>query len=79
MIARATATTSPRVATVDHDATIIESHKRTARIAYEGTRGYQPMLAVWAELGLVLVDEFRDGNPAFGARTPPRCAMSRCA
>lgn len=66
LIARATATTSPCVATVDHDATIIESHKRTARIAYEGTRGYQPMLAVWAEQGLVLVDEFRDGNVPAG-------------
>jgi hypothetical protein len=25
-------------------------------------RGYQPMLAVWAETGLVLADQFRDGN-----------------
>lgn len=25
-------------------------------------RGYQPMLAVWAETGLILSDEFRDGN-----------------
>lgn len=66
LIARSTAAASPRVATVDHDATIIESHKRTARIAYEGTRGYQPMLAVWAEQGLVLVDEFRDGNVPAG-------------
>ena len=66
LIARATAAASPHVATVDHDATIIESHKSTARIAYEGTRGYQPMLAVWAEQGLVLVDEFRDGNVPAG-------------
>lgn len=49
-------------ATVDHDGTIIESHKREAKIAYEGTRGYQPLLAVWAEEQLVLCDEFRDGN-----------------
>lgn len=66
LIARATAPQEPRIATVDHDATIIESHKRTARIAYEGTRGYQPMLAVWAEQDLVLVDEFRDGNVPAG-------------
>jgi hypothetical protein len=25
-------------------------------------RGYQPMLALWAEMDLVLADEFRDGN-----------------
>lgn len=51
-----------RIATVDQDATIIESHKQQALHTYEGPRGYQPMLAVWAETGLVLADEFRDGN-----------------
>ena len=34
-----------RIATVDQDATIIESHKRQALRTYEGERGYQPMLA----------------------------------
>ena len=29
------------VATIDHDGTIIKSHKRDAKVAYEGTRGYQ--------------------------------------
>jgi len=51
-----------RIATVDQDATIIESHKQQALTTYEGVRGYQPMLAVWAETGLVLADQFRDGN-----------------
>ncbi len=51
-----------RIATVDQDATIIESHKREALRTYEGERGYPPMLAVWAETNLVLADEFRDGN-----------------
>ena len=51
-----------RIATVDQDATIIESHKQQALRTYEGVRGYQPMLAVWAETGLVLADQFRDGN-----------------
>ena len=50
------------IATVDQDATIIESHKQQALPTYEGPRGYQPMLAVWAETGLVLADQFRDGN-----------------
>src|SRR5664279_5920259 len=51
-----------RIATVDQDATIIESHKREALRTYEGERGYQPMLAVWAEMDVVLADQFRDGN-----------------
>ncbi len=55
-----------REATIDHDGTIIESHKREAKVAYEGTRGYQPLVAVWAEEQLVVADEFRDGNVAGG-------------
>ena len=51
-----------RIATVDQDATIIESRKQEALRTYEGQRGYQPMLAVWAEMNVVLADEFRDGN-----------------
>jgi hypothetical protein len=62
-----------RIATVDQDATIIESHKRAALPHYEGGRGYQPMVAVWAEADLVLADEFRDGNvPA--RQEPLTCA-----
>ena len=51
-----------RIATVDQDATIIESRKQEALRGYEGERCYQPMLAVWAEMNLVLADEFGDGN-----------------
>jgi hypothetical protein len=59
------------IATVDQDATIIESHKREALRTYEGERGYQPMLVVWAEMDVVLADEFRDGNvPAMMAPLP---------
>ncbi|MBI2927183.1 MAG: transposase [Verrucomicrobia bacterium] len=36
-----------KIATIDQDATIIESHKEAARPHYEGGRGYQPMVAVW--------------------------------
>jgi len=62
-----------RIATVDQDATIIESHKESALTHYEGGRGYQPMVAVWAEADLVLADEFRDGNvPA--QQEPLTCA-----
>jgi hypothetical protein len=62
-----------RMATVDQDATIIESHKAAAYYHYEDGRGYQPMVAVWAEADLVLADEFRDGNvPA--RQDPLTCA-----
>src|SRR5260221_679235 len=63
-----------RIATVDQDATIIESHKEKALAHYEGGRGYQPMVAVWAEADLVLADEVRDGNvPAL--QEPLTCAQ----
>ena len=61
------------MATIDQDATIIESHKRAAQYHYEGGRGYQPMVAVWAEAELVVADEFRDGN------VPARQAPLNCA
>lgn len=51
-----------KIATVDLDATIIESHKREALMTYEGDPGYQPVLAVWAETDIILADQFRDGN-----------------
>jgi hypothetical protein len=60
-----------RIATIDLDATVIESFKREARMTYEGTSGYQPMLALWAEMDLAVADEFRDGNvPATKALLP---------
>jgi hypothetical protein len=63
-----------RIATIDMDATIIESHKATSYPHYEGGRGYQPMVALWAEADLVVADEFRDGNvPA--AQEPLSCAQ----
>ena len=62
-----------RIATIDQDATIIESHKQAALWHYEDGRGYQPMVAVWAEADLVVADEFRDGNvPA--KQAPLNCA-----
>ena len=63
----------PRVATVDQDATIVESRKREANYTYKGMKGYQPMVAAWAEAGLVLADEFRDGN------VPAQMAPLNCA
>ncbi len=44
-------------ATLDHDATIQESHKREARPHYKGGRGYQPTAVYWVEQDLVVADE----------------------
>jgi hypothetical protein len=51
-----------KIATVDLDSTGIESWKAQAQPTYQGGRGYQPMLALWAEMNLILADEFGDGN-----------------
>ncbi len=48
--------------TLDVDAHLVESSKSTALPTYEGFRGFQPALVSWAETGLVLAEQFRDGN-----------------
>jgi hypothetical protein len=53
-------------ATLDVDATLLESHKDTATVAYDGTQGYQPVVVVWAEQDLIVHDEFRDGHVPAG-------------
>ena len=69
----------PTKATIDLDARIAEAHKKRALVAYDGTRGYQPQMAWWAELGVWLTDQFRDGNvPAeFEARAFLRQTFAR--
>jgi hypothetical protein len=58
-------------ATLDHDATIQESHKKQSLPHYKGGRGYQPSVIHWAEHDLVLADEYRDGNvPAAMSNLP---------
>lgn len=54
------------VATIDVDATILESQKRSALATYDGRSGYQPVVALWAEQDVILADEFRDGNVPAG-------------
>jgi hypothetical protein len=54
--------------TLDIDATQIVAEKREAKWTYKGERGYMPMVGHLAENGLVLGDEFREGNEAPGAR-----------
>lgn len=51
-----------KIATIDLDATVIESWKKEAQATYQGGKGYQPVLGLWAEMDLAVADEFRDGN-----------------
>ena len=53
-------------ATLDMDATLIETHKSEALSCYKGYRAYQPLNTWWAEQGLVVHSEFRDGNVPAG-------------
>jgi hypothetical protein len=59
--------TPEKTATLDVDASVYEACKRSAQTAYEGTRGYQPVIALWAEKDLIVSDEFRDGNVPAGS------------
>lgn len=54
------------VATVDMDATLVETHKRQALPSYKGFKAYQPLNCWWAEPGVMLYSEFRDGNVPAG-------------
>jgi len=51
-----------KIATIDLDSTIIESWKKQALPTYQGGKGYQPMLALWAEMNVIVADQFRDAN-----------------
>ena len=48
------------------DATLIETGKKDALFSYKGYKAYQPLNTYWAELGLMLHTEFRDGNVPAG-------------
>jgi hypothetical protein len=48
--------------TLDVDATIIEANKRDAEVAYEGTRGYQPMLGFLFETRWLIHEQMRAAN-----------------
>jgi hypothetical protein len=55
-----------RTATLDTDATLVGTEKANALCCYEGYRAYQPINTWWAEQGVVLHTEFRDGNVPAG-------------
>ncbi len=51
-----------KVATLDLDATVVETNKREALDCYKEYKAYQPLQVYWAEQGLIVHSEFRDGN-----------------
>jgi len=57
-----------RVATLDQDATLVETAKRDALYSYKDYKAYQPLNTWWAEQMLVVHTEFRDGNVPAGYR-----------
>ncbi len=54
------------VATLDMDATLIETAKEEALYSYKGFKSYHPLNVWWAEQEVVLHTEFRDGNVPAG-------------
>lgn len=53
-------------ATLDQDATLTSTNKRNALYCYQKYKAYQPFNTYWAEHGMVLHSEFRDGNVPAG-------------
>ena len=54
------------VATLDTDATLVETNKEDALHCYKHFKAYQPLNVYWFEQDLVLHSEFRDGNVPAG-------------
>lgn len=54
------------VATLDQDASLVETYKKEALFSYQGTKAYQPLSTYWAERDMVVHSEFRDGNVPAG-------------
>lgn len=52
-----------RTATLDMDATLAATEKAAALYSYQGCKAYQPLQTYWAEQGLLVHSEFRDGPP----------------
>lgn len=55
------------IATLDQDATLVQTHKSEASYCYKHYKAYQPLNTYWAEAGLLLHTEFRDGNVPAGS------------
>jgi hypothetical protein len=52
--------------TLDVDAHLVETSKANAFYCYDGRKAYQPIDVEWSDIGLVLAEEFRQGNVLVG-------------
>ena len=54
------------LATLDMDASLVETEKQEALYSYKKYKAYQPLTTYWAEADLIVHSEFRDGNVPAG-------------
>lgn len=66
MLAFAQSNDKQKIATLDMDATLIETHKKDALWSYKDFKAYQAFNVWWAEHGMFVHTEFRAGNTAPG-------------
>jgi len=66
LVARLQAAAPQMVATLDGDATLVETTTKAALFCYQGFRAYQPYSLWWAEQQTILHSQFRDGNVPAG-------------
>jgi hypothetical protein len=55
-----------KIATLDMDATLIETQKRQALFSYKGYKAYQPLNTYWFEQKTLVHSEFLHGNVPAG-------------
>ncbi len=55
-----------KIATLDMDAVLVETNKADALYCYKHFKSYQPLNTWWAEQGMIIHTEFRDGNVPAG-------------
>src|SRR4030042_136267 len=53
-------------ATLEIDASIVETTKQDALFSYKGSQSFQPLSVRWTEMDMVAHSEFRDGNVPAG-------------
>ena len=58
--------TPEKTATLDMDATLVETNKSEALYSYKGFKSYKPLNTWWAEQGVIAHTELRDGNVPAG-------------
>ena len=61
---------SHREATLDMDATLVETHKQESLYSYKKYRAYQPLTTYWSEAELIV------HSPSFGTATYLRVISS---